>query len=239
MRINPISTISDVENLVQSGIEALRNLPLSEEIALALQYIAPEGYLPVIQLEEHGRKKRSTAAASNWSPETGEIHIYFEKKKSDSGQPKGTVAPILSPSIAAAPPPQTVHGARASAARQVTSVEPVTAAEVAQCCQALNQAENSGRHFIAIKWFRDAFLTAQGFPWTASDQRRQQVLAHAIETGRIQSKKIPNPRSPQFPTTTITLNRSVSTPAIAPRFQPVPVRGEPVSATLIRDRGTL
>lgn len=231
-----IDTISDVESLLQSSLEALRNLPLNSEITSALKYMVPDGYFPVVQLEEDGRKKRSTAAASNWTPEAGEIHIYFEKKIPES--PGKSVQRPVSPIV---PPPQREMAQPVSqfaSTQPRHTVEPVSATEIAQCCQALDNAEKLGRHFIAIKWFRDDFLTGQGFSWTASDQRRQQVLAHAIESGRIQSKKIPNPRSSQFPTTTISLNRSISTPSIAPRFQPVPVRGESVSSTLLRDRGT-
>src|SRR5271156_3223783 len=72
------STISDLEQTVQNGLEAMRNAPLSEQITSALKYLVPSGYKPIVQLEEDGRKKRSTAAASNWTPETGEIVIYFE-----------------------------------------------------------------------------------------------------------------------------------------------------------------
>lgn len=223
----PIHTIEDAESQVQSALESVRNLPLSAEITDALKYILRDGYRPVIQLEENGRAKRSTAAATNWTPETGEIHIHFEKRSADLDRTQVKSAPVAVSSIVAAPP------------QPSRIVEPVSATEIAQCCQALDSAEKLGRHFIALKWFRDDFLTAQDFSWTTSDQRRQQVLAHAIDGGRIQSKKIPNPRSPQFPTTTITLNRSISTPAIAPRFQPIPVRGESVSSSLLRDRGSL
>ena len=66
------STINDVENAIQAGLEALRNAPLSKTITAALSFLAPEGFTPVIQLEEDGRKKRNTAAASNWSPEKNE-----------------------------------------------------------------------------------------------------------------------------------------------------------------------
>src|ERR1700734_3158202 len=74
-------TISDIEQTLQNGLEALRNAPLNEQITAALKFLTPPGYRPIAQLEEDGRKKRSTAAASNWNPETGEIVIYFERLK--------------------------------------------------------------------------------------------------------------------------------------------------------------
>src|ERR1700690_1691750 len=80
-------TISDIEQTVQNGLEALRDAPLNDQISAALKFLVPAGYRPVAQLEEDGRKKRSTAAASNWNPETGEIVIYFERTAQESSQP--------------------------------------------------------------------------------------------------------------------------------------------------------
>ena len=234
-----IATINDIQNLVQSSLPALRNLPLNEEITSALKYVTPEGYSLVVKIEgKDGKKRRRDAAASYWTPEDCTIHISYKKESGQVDKPAVESAPAVTPAITSKPSSQPATGSHSFRPIQLPSIEPVSVTEVAQCCQALDQAEKLGRHFIALKWFRDSFLTEQRFPWTLSDQRRQQVLSHAIETGRIQSKKIPNPRSPQFPTTTIVLNRVIETPTIAPRFQPVPVRGEPVSSTLIRDRGT-
>jgi hypothetical protein len=103
----------------------------------------------------------------------------------------------------------------------------------------LAAAEKSNRQFIALKWFRDDFLATVDLPWATSIQRRQRVLSQAIEMGKINAKKIPNPRTPQFPTTAISLNRSMPTPGVPPRFQPVGIRGEAASTTLLRDRGSI
>ena len=215
-----LSTINDVENTIQEGLEALRNAPLSDKITAALNFLAPEGFTPVIQLEEDGRKKRNTAAASNWSPENGEILIYFEPKA----------------------------GASVSAARLDDSRLPKSAVErvdvspddeVKQCCEALAEAEKAGKLFVALTWFRDKDLPKHHFPWTASADSRQKVLARAIESGAIMLKKIPNPKS-DFPTTTVSLNRSGEMQqVVTPRFRPVSVRGESISATIMRERGSL
>ena len=232
-----MSTIHDVENRLQTGLEALRDLPLNSQIMEALRYILPDGYSPIVQLEEDGRKKRSTADASNWQPETGEIRIYFEKRPVHVSQP--TLKSFASPP---AKRPTTMPASSSTplanpAASRPFGPLPVSPTEMTECCQALAEAEKIGRQFIALKWFRDDFLIKQGFVWASSDSRRQQVLAHAIEHGRIDSRKIPNPRSPQFPTTIITLNRSNASPGVPPRFEPVSVRGESVSSSLLRDRG--
>jgi hypothetical protein len=88
---NPEPTISDIEQIVQNGLEALRNAPLNDQITAALKFLTPPGYRPIAQLEEDGRKKRRSAAASNWNPETGEIVIYFER--AESGSPPAPAVP--------------------------------------------------------------------------------------------------------------------------------------------------
>jgi hypothetical protein len=240
-----MKTISDAEAKVQAGLEALRNIPLSPEITLALKFLLPDGLSPIVQFEEDGRKKRSSAAASNWNPRTGEIRIYFDpistvgEQKTDpnslpsspeSGVAEDVHLPIQ-PLKAQGQPSQTTHPENAS--------DPVTPQEIIECCQALAAAEKSNRQFIALKWFRDDFLATVDLPWATSLQRRQRVLSQAIDMGKIDAKKIPNPRAPQFPTTTISLNRSIPTPGVPPRFQPVAIRGEAASATLLRDRGSI
>jgi hypothetical protein len=92
-----MKTISEVEATVQAGLEALRNVPLSPEITLALKFLLPEGLSPVVQFEEDGRKKRSSAAASNWNPRTGEIRIYFDPI-SAVGDQKADLNPLPSSS---------------------------------------------------------------------------------------------------------------------------------------------
>jgi hypothetical protein len=220
-----LSTINDVENIIQEGLEALRNAPLSDKITAALNFLAPEGFTPVIQLEEDGRKKRNTAAASNWSPENGEILIYFEPKAGTSV----SVARLDDSRLPKSPVPSLI------AAEQVD----VSPDEVKQCCEALAEAEKAGKLFVALTWFRDKDLPRHHLPWTASAVARQKVLARAIESGAILLKKIPNPKS-DFPTTTVSLNRSGEMQqVVTPRFRPVPVRGESISATIMRERGSL
>jgi hypothetical protein len=106
----------------------------------------------------------------------------------------------------------------------------------------LAEAEKAGKAFIALKWFRDNELTTHGYAWADSLAHRQAVLAKAFEVGAIQTTPIPNPKAPQHPTTTIRLNReSKYAQAVAPRFQPIQLRGDGPSASeiLLRDRGRL
>jgi hypothetical protein len=222
----PPSTISEVEESIRQSLEGLRDIPFSEEVKVGLSFLLRPGYRPVIQLEEDGRKKRSNASASNWNPETGEIVIFFEKE--EASQPGNFLHkhPIQEQ-------PSHPDASALEADAEVTSLQ------IQQCCQALAEAEKAGRSFIALKWFRDDALPSHHYAWTADAESRQRVLAKAIEMGTVKTSKIPNPRNPQFPTTTVSLNRERPQSGVIPRFNPVPVRGEPVSYTIMRDRGSL
>jgi hypothetical protein len=256
----PPTTISDLEQIIASALEGLRPAPLSESITAAFPYLLPNGLRVRVQLEEDGRKKRSTAAASNWNPETGEIVIYFEREEQDQSR---------TPQTATAAPPQATdweHFAKIdkkekSGLREHPQNDPpsvserlanarfngqvmleertVSETEIEQLCSALAEAEKAGKAFIALKWFRDNELTTHGYAWAESVTRRQAVLAKAFEVGAIQTTPIPNPKAPQHPTTTIRLNReSKYAQAVAPRFQPIQLRGEGPTASeiLLRDR---
>lgn len=233
-------TISDIEQTVANGLEALRDAPLNEQITAALKFLTPPGYRPIAQLEEDGRKKRSNAAASNWNPETGEIVIYFERLK---GQDEVSYVPkYTKKQIETMPLPKMRDLIESDDPDYAASCEYTYASEsqIQQCCEALAEAEKAGKAFIALKWFRDVHLVACDHPWAAMPGLRQAVLARAIEDGAILTSQIPNPKSPQHPTTTVKLNReSKYAQTVAPRYQPIPLRGDGPSASeiLLRDRG--
>jgi len=223
------TTISDAEHVIEQSLEALRKAPLSENIASGLQYLIPDGYRVVVELQEDGRKKRSTAAVSNWTPELGEIFIYFEPEEAGNSipSPKPLVASAFAPPL----PPK-------SNPQSEIPYDEVPDLHVTQLCEALATTEKAGRSFIALKWFRDEALPLHRFDWAESIEDRQKVLGRAIELGAVQTGKIANPKAPQHPTTTLRLDRtSRFAQSIPPRFQPIPVRGEPLSTTIVRDRG--
>lgn len=254
-------TVSDVEQTIQEGLEALRDAPLNDLIASALKFLVPTGYRPVAQLEEDRRKKRSTAAASNWNPETGEIVIYFEplhREATTTAAPQAVIQRAAGSSRWAALQQEADIGKRYDpllmtpeerrrsnnrSARMAVgeSAEPlVTKEQIRQLCAALAEAEKAGRAFIALKKFRDDELTAHSYGWADSLAHRQAVLARAIDLGAVVTSQIPNPKAPQHPTTTVKLNReSEYASSIPPRFQPIRLRGEGPSASeiLVRDRG--
>jgi hypothetical protein len=111
--------------------------------------------------------------------------------------------------------------------------------------RALDRAERRpGYEFVSLKWFRDTALAHEGFAWAAEEVARHDVLREAIDRRWLLTNKIPNPRPPHFPVTSIRLNRQMpevsavlgtrsGSPAI---FRPVPIRGEALSATVLNDR---
>jgi hypothetical protein len=232
------ATISDIEQIIASALEALRPAPLSQNITSAFPYLLPSGMRLRVQLEEDGRKKRSTAAASNWNPETGEIVLYYERADPASKSNLAD-APQSGPTSSGLAPSERAQRF-ANQDLQNADAPEVTPLQIQQCCEALAEAEKAGKAFIALKWFRDSGLTG-GYAWADSLAHRQAVIAKAIEVGAILTAPIPNPKAPQHPTTTVKLNReSEYARTVTRRFQPIrPRGGEAASEIILRDRGRL
>jgi len=120
----------------------------------------------------------------------------------------------------------------------------VTSDPISDLVRTLDRTESRpGYQFVALKWFRDVALPAEPFEWVRSDSMRQNVLREAIERRLILTSKVPNPKSQQFPVTAIRLNRILpETQSILgdrvpdTEFNPVDIRGESLSATVLRER---
>lgn len=101
-----------------------------------------------------------------------------------------------------------------------------------------------GYGFVALKWFRDVALPAADLEWVRSESIRQKVLREAIDQHLVLTGKVQNPKAPQFPTTAIRLNRILpGVKAILGEkqssvgdFEPVNIRGESLSNTVLRER---
>ena len=132
-------------------------------------------------------------------------------------------------------------GSAASTLRQAAShagADSGLEAREEELCRILDEAERQGRAFIALKWFRDEVLPTKGLTWATDADERQAVLAAAIEKRLIVTSRVPNPRSP-FPTTAIRLSRAPATGAAgARRYAPVRIQGEPLSSTILHERGS-
>jgi hypothetical protein len=214
-----------------------------KDILQELSFPVPDnGYRLRVSLHSAKRRKKpSNAAAENWSPTSSDrAEIWFEPAPQ---QPK-TLIPA-NPRIAertSNPKRQETSGGGPAQTAYVHSAE-------ADLLKALDRAESKpGWSFVSLKKFRDEVLPSEPVAANASkltDVEWQSVLRSAIEKRFILVGKVPNPKSPQFPVTTIRLNRLM--PEVRAvlgggddgadlEFQPVEIKGEPLSATIIRER---
>jgi hypothetical protein len=185
--------------------------------------ILPEGYQCEVHLHRGSRKKRREAEfEGNWDPDTDSIRVECSPMEEDIG--------TATSKLAASP--------------QATNPDSAEN-RLSDLVRALDRAEGRpGYEFVSLKWFRDAALIHEGFPWTADEFARHDVLREAIDRRWILTSKIANPRPPHFPVTAIRLNRQMpdvgavlgTRTGSLPTFRPVPIRGETLSATVLRDR---
>lgn len=188
--------------------------------------IPTSGLQPEVRIHGESRKKRQNASfETSWSPDRDSIQITFEVR---SDQSQATSQPTERPGSTPVPKP-----------KSGSVSDPVS-----DLIKALDRTESQpGYKFVALKWFRDTALPAEGFAWANADSIRD-VLRDCIDKRLILTSKVPNPKSPQFPVTAIRLNRLMpEVKAIlgtqdegTPDFQPVPIRGESLSATVLRER---
>jgi hypothetical protein len=205
-------TIEEVEARLEQGLAKLRS-PEYKPLEPLLQPLIPKGYRVHVSLvDKKGRKKRKSASADNWSPDLGEVRLNFE--------PDASADLIAKKSDAKASEP------------------------TSDLVRTLDRVEfRPGYQFVALKWFRDVALPGESFEWAQSDSVRQDLLREAIEKRLILTSKVPNPKSPQFPVTAIRLNRllpeiqAILGEHVADSdFRPVDIRGERLSATVLRER---
>lgn len=226
-----MKTVKKVEEQIEQRIAGvLRELNL-----------LPGGYEVSAELcNSKSRKKRGDAAfEKHWSPDRDSIRIEFRR----TSQP----APSSSQRTGEGRETDGKDNERQTGAepgrdeiKRFPRLDPRS-----ELIQALDRAESRpGYSFVALKWFRDSALPAEGFPWTRDESQRRTLLRDAIDKRLILTSKMPNPRSAQFPVTAIRLNR------LAPEvkgtlgipgndlsgFEPIPIRGETLSATVLRDR---
>ena len=183
----------------------------------------PRGYECEVRLHRGDRKKRRNAEfKENWDPDVDSIRILFSPIEEKIEAKTGDVAASLN-----------------------TVNMPSTEDRLSDLIRALDRAEGRpGYEFIALKWFRDAALTREGFSWAADEFARHDVLREAIDRRWVLTSKVANPRPPHFPVTAIRVNRQMpETNAVLgnrtgnlPAFHPVPIRGESLSATVLRGR---
>jgi hypothetical protein len=209
-------SIAQLQSEIASALAQLPQAQLPPELA-PLKHLAPSGMSPRVSFTRKNRKIRSDADASNFAPADCAAVLTYE------AQPDAAVS------------------ASAAKARANGASDPL-----ADIVFALSDAERDPRfrQFVALKTFRDQFLPERPWTWAQTPEGRDRALRQAIEQRLILKRQVPNPRSPEFPTTAISLNREhpqVSAVLAATQrerspFHPVRIRGEELSATVIAER---
>jgi hypothetical protein len=199
---------------------------LAQKLVSPLKKAIPGQYqLRVSLLDANGRKKRSDASANNWSPASGRIEIRFEPSPEEK--------------IAA---PEDSRRAEGEADLPMGPLE----IEI-RLLKALHRAESTpGWNFVSLKKFRDEILPHEPFApgaFQPTEVHWQDAIRSAIEKRWILTGKVQNPKSPQFPVTSIRLNQLMpevqgvlGQPKRDLDFHPIHIKGEPLSATILRER---
>ncbi|HTJ28922.1 MAG TPA: hypothetical protein VL346_00385 [Acidobacteriaceae bacterium] len=226
-------SVPEAEEIIE---EALEELSYSNDpgLARALRFLAPPGYQAIVELcGENGRSKRRNANASTWNPEEDEVRIYFERVDGEIEDGDDSRPAAASTHVRGARSHE--DGATQSAAPLLDPAE--LDARIHELSATLAEAERGGHAFIALKWFRDSFLPRKSFAWSQNPELRQMILAEAILRGVVMTSKIPNPKTPAYPTTTIRLNRAeAGLPEETQRFRPIPIQ-DSLAGALDDDRG--
>ena len=201
-------------------------LELTREISEVLRKfglgIFPEGYQCEVHLHRGNRKKRRDAEFEvNWDPDADSIRISFS------------------------PIEEEIETASSQDLSSSTENRGSGDGRLADLVRALDRAEGRpGYEFVSLKWFRDNALSHEGFAWAADQFARHDALREAIDRRWILTSKVANPRPPNFPVTAVRLNRQMpeviavlgGRTGTLRAFHPLPIRGEPLSATVLRDR---
>jgi len=226
-------SVPEAEEIIEEALEEL-GFSTDPGLARALRFLAPPGYQAIVELcGESGRSKRRNASAATWNPEEDELRIYFERVDGEGEDGEDEPRPVPAPMRVRAPKSYDDGAAQGAALLDPAELDE----RIRELSGTLAEAERGGHAFIALKWFRDSFLPRKSYGWSQSPELRQMILAEAILRGVVMTSKIPNPKTPAYPTTTIRLNRAeAGLPEETQRFRPIPIQGSIVS-TLEDDRG--
>jgi hypothetical protein len=178
------------------------------------------------------RQVKQNAPARSWLPDSGLVAIMYRPSTPEEDQ-------------AAESTVEDVQDSLAKPAETATKPAETASDPVQDIVMALARAEKDPQlGFVSLKWFRDTYLPQQGYPWAAIPDERQRVLVNAIDRNWILTSRVANPKNPQFPVTAIKVNRPLSEvhsileqePGPRSGFNPVAMRGEPLSQTVLRER---
>jgi hypothetical protein len=224
-------TISDAQSELEAALHHVS--AFAAELPDVLKPLAalapPAGFRAQVSLRrgnaKDSRQVKQNAPVSRWSPDSGVAAISYRPSTVEENQAIESTA---------------------KDARELLATPAETASDPGrELVTALAKAEKEPQlGFVSLKWFRDTYLPQQGYPWAAIPDERQRVLVDAIDRKWILTSKVANPKNPQFPVTAIKVNRPLAEvrnileqePGPRSGFNPVAMRGEPLSETVLRER---
>jgi hypothetical protein len=203
------TTISELESDLQRALAALVETnergDLPGDLKPLLLLAPPDGASVHVSLRQRdsGRQLRLGAPVQSWSQRSCGVWVVYEVAPG----PGGVGSPQLRGSDGSGDPMQ-------------------------DFISALDRVEKDPHlHFVSLKWFRDTYLPKRGYDWADDPDLPRQMVHEAAEAGMILTSKVPNPKTPEFPVTTISLNRAH--PRVRRALEaasPQPPASDPVSA---------
>ncbi len=226
--------IEEVESQISRNLSS--GLSLKDSLD-RVGYAVPQQSQPRVTLSDaNGRKKKRNASADNWSAESGQIVVRYEPVPQEHKQPDSLTTDGNDGAL---------HLENRRHSEQVPDSNTLMHPAEAELLKALDRAESKpGWRFVPLKKFRDEILPTEPLVHNRTDAERRETLHRVIEKRFVLRSTIPNPKSPQFPVTTIRLNRLMPEVKAAlgqggdfdPEFRPIEIRREPLSATILRER---
>ena len=207
------STISDLESELQRSFSVLRELDergaLPRELKALLALAPPDGASVHVSLRQRdtGRQLRTSGPSQSWAPRACGVWVVYEVAQGLGGL--------------GGPQPRTIEG---------------SGTPLLDFISALDHVEKDPHlHFVSLKWFRDTYLPKRGYDWANDPDLPRQMVHEAAEAEMILTSKVPNPKTPEFPVTTIQLNRSHPKvqrmlESLAPKPAPAPAAAGPAPA---------
>ena len=213
--------IRDLQLDIEESLAGLPSLTLPAQLA-GLKHLAIGDRHPQVSIRRAGtnRKVRDDASASYFDPDVCEVVISFVPVESLYGE-----AP-------------TIEADASSPVGTATEFDLETA--LGQLLDQIATAERT-RPFVGLKWFRDQFLPDSGLAWANDPRISGSLLRHATDQRLVLTSQVPNPAQPLHPVTAVRVNRKhtrfqPSTTDYRARFNPIPIKGGPISDTVLEDR---
>jgi hypothetical protein len=212
--------IRDLQRDIEESLASVPTSTLPNELS-GLRHLPVNDRNPQVSIRNvvSKRKVREDASASYFDPDSCELVISFVTIEDPEHGPL-----------------QSEPGSAHSEAPDDLDFEAATD----QLIDQLKTAERT-RPFVGLKWFRDQFLPNCGHNWARDTRASGALLRYATEQRLILTSQVPNPNQPLYPVTAIRVNRrhprfQPNAPTRSARFRPVPIRGGPISETVINDR---